>query len=160
MKLTKYAKETFIRAVMADVPKEDYKEKAAKIMEEDAQQQRPALIATAYAAHPAYFNRKNIYVEDLGYVTVCGVASEFQPSEPALQKLREISKLEAAQDNLRCEIRSRSEAVVGSCSTDKQLRQRLPELEKYLPSEATDTQNLPQCGNLIAELTAAGWKAK
>jgi len=48
-----------------------------------------------------------------------------------------------------------------ACTTTKQLRELLPEFDRYLPAEEEKTlRTLPVVQNIVADFVKAGWPAK
>jgi len=48
--------------------------------------------------------------------------------------------------------------IAYGCSTLRQLKEALPELEKYMPKEDAPTRNLPAVANVVADMVKLGWK--
>lgn len=108
-------------------------------------------VRKAYKARPKAISHSNIYglssrtnffmpVADLTEAQVRVVLKEF--FEPIEAKMKAKASLEA---------------VVKGVTTLKQLKEALPELEKYMPQESVATANLPAT-LAVAELVKAGWK--
>jgi hypothetical protein len=58
-------------------------------------------------------------------------------------------------------LRSKLKGAAYACTTTKQLRELLPEFDKYLPEEvAASARSLPVVANIVAEFTKAGWPSK
>lgn len=149
MKLTNYLRSAFIRAVMDDVP-----DPRSEALEDEVQaalvkamsplcrklyKQNPR--ALAREGNSSFSNRRH------KYYTV-GDANFEETVKPFMAK---IEAWKTAKANL--------ETVVNGCTTLKQLKTALPELEKYMPRENAPTANLPAVTNVVPALVALGWKA-
>jgi hypothetical protein len=80
---------------------------------------------------------------------VAGNVTESQIQELVKKYKDEDQKVYAVRDQLK--------AIVESCSTVKQLNDRLPEFKKYFPTVEKPVANLPATANLVADLTKLGW---
>lgn len=161
MKLTKSDKEAFVRAVMDDVPKEDFQEQAHKLVTDYHFKKLPAKVRKVIAEIGADWVRT-------WYVSLpCGLGSthcttfDGQPHYDALEVpgVAELAEKEKAQSRTRRELKAKVEAMIAGCSTLKQAKERLPEFEKYLPQDrdGTGVGNLPAIANVVADLVTAGW---
>ena len=162
MNLNKYDKQAFVTAVMDDVPCVDYDEQAKKLVHDWALTQMPKEVLAVYKKHPAWFKTEYTYMPG-------GLSDTFIPHQDGRRvvqndapelwaKLVELGvAAETQNDNMR-DLRLRLEATIESCRTLKQAKERLPEFEKYLPTErgTTGCTNLP-VANLVADLMQAGW---
>ena len=160
MRLNQSHKQMVITAIMEDVPKVDYNEQFRTLVmsywKRYAMPEVKALVEKGHADQlcDQYWssNRPSGSVCTQGYVVL---SSEDQA---AFREARDkINKQRDEQDKSRRVLRARISATVNSCSTLKQLKDRLPEFEKYFPKDQpAPTPNLP-VANLIADLQAAGW---
>lgn len=156
MKLTKNLREAFVRAVMADVPKVDYREQLQKVVTDAAVALLPAPVATAYKQFPEYIETRRVWA-GATYLSVPAADEVVFP--PEVEK--EIARLEAlndAQEENRSALRTKLTAAANSVTTRKALADLLPEFEKYLPADdRTATLNLPAVANVVADFVKAGW---
>ena len=154
MKLTNYHRDAFIHAVMNDVP---------KITKEDVQPKvQEALVkAMSPEARKLYRKAPKALVRDYSYdlttdrCCVNFTVGDADAASVLVPFVEAVKKHEAVKASLR--------ATIYSCSTLKQAKDRLPEFEKYLPSEAGSlpaSANLPVVANLVADLTKLGWPKK
>lgn len=76
------------------------------------------------------------------------------------QKIPELQTILArhlASEKARSELRSHVRNVVYQFSTDKQMREHIPELDAYIPKAAIRTTQLPVTVGLVAALKKAGF---
>lgn len=68
----------------------------------------------------------------------------------------------ADEFNMLNNLRKQLTAVIAACTTLKQAKEALPEFIKYLPEEPGNPvdRTLPVVGNLVADLSKAGWPKK
>lgn len=185
MKLTKKHREDFVDAVMADVPKENYATqiedvirklwrailKREKLENVDAERLNKEAVHVCYSIHDT---TKEAVVEipkgerrwDYTSRFICslrlhGLTEEEAKELPASAEVAELVGKVVVQYNQRAALRQKITAVIASCTTLKQAKEALPEFEKYLPAEPGKMdRSLPVVGNLVAELTKAGWPKK
>lgn len=148
MRLTKYQKEAFIRAVMQDVPNV-----VGPLLEEEVQnalikgmsppvrrlyKTNPNALRVQYSYDFSERGNRKYFVGDADYDAI---------TAPFLERVR--SRSEAK--------RSLTSTFEG-CSTLKQLQATLPEFQKYMPTEEKPTPNLPAVANVVMTLVALGWQ--
>lgn len=156
MKLTKNLREAFVRAVMADVPKVDYREQIQKVATTAAVAMLPSAVAAAYKLFPEYIETRHVYVGSM-YVYVPAAESPVFSGD-IKQELSQLEALHEAQEESRNALRTKLNAAANSVTTRKALAELLPEFEKYLPAdERTATLNLPAVANIVADFVQAGW---
>lgn len=162
MKLTKADKEAFVRAVMDDVPMVNHNEEAASLVMAEVIANLPEKVKTAYEAHPEWIKRdlinlpgclRSMYGPALGYTRASELSKELQ------ERLEALAAAEKEQLRVRCELEQKVRAIINSCTTLKQAKERLPEFEKYLPAErgSFGTAQLPVVANLVTDLVNLGW---
>lgn len=165
MRLTNVHREAFVRAVIADVPLIDYDEQIRKIVHEDAISALPAAVREI-AREPMlqmFLNKEYFHSETRLMPSVMVYASgrgDYKMSESAKQKVEALLKLMKSQEKIRFDLREKLQATIAACSTRKIALERLPEFEKYLPSDVTSGSRdalLPAIANLVTDLAAAGW---
>lgn len=164
MRLTKTHREAFVRAVMQDVPRIDYKELARKLVLDDSIKQLPpkmrAIAADKEANH--FLRTENFYVYHTfqeSFTVYCGRGNNFKLSEKGQKDFDELAAKYKAQSRDRDNLKEKIGATIAECSTLKVAKARLPEFEKYLPqdTDAFKTPNVPAIANLVADLTKLGW---
>jgi len=153
MKLTKHMKEGLVRAIVADIPSPDSKTRRdalqaaiADCMSTDVRKvydTAPKALATRYigdAFRGLGYNERAIIVGDV----------------PAT-KTDELIAPYKAEDAARNTVIANLTGAIESCSTLKQLNDRLPEFKKYYPTEAAPCASLPALANVVADLAKLGW---
>ena len=151
MKLTNYIRDTFVRAVANDVPEVKFP-LAAKIQELALEKMDQTLrvvwenekfrhiLSKTHISQAADYGHYNKYVF-LGDVKESDIIGDLIKAAEA--RATAISKVRQ---------------VAYACTTLKQLRQQLPELEKYMPDEAGKvTKNVPMVLNVVEDLKKAGF---
>ena len=187
MKLSKKHREDFVEAVMSDVPSTNYptqaEDRARQLYKQIAEKvgvinlpherlhMRSCSIYLVKHIHSQKFARDRHeagwgWKEYDGYCFLCiGVPgltnNEVEDSiekDPEIQKLVDLFIEEKAKH---ADLRQKITAVIAACSTLKQAKEALPEFEKYFPAEPEKIdRSLPVVGNLVTDLTKAGWPAK
>lgn len=157
MKLANNIRSAFVIAVMNDVPQVDYREQAQKLLIADAVAQLPPKIRAIYNDQSLrhFVQRKQEYALHQ-YIHVPG--PEYARSEAVAARLAELLQLHDDQDAKRAELRNQIRAIADTSSTRKQLVDKLPEFEKYLPvDERAAARSLPLVANVVADFVKAGW---
>lgn len=161
MRLTKYDREAFIKAVMDDVPSTNYNEIAEKEIRHAFYRAAPVAAQGLY--DDPILRRKYLSTH---FVALPGVLQNFSAylyDEAALNamrpRLRELDGLATGQKEARAQLEGQVTAAINACTTLKMALERLPEFEKYLPADRDGKTNrsMPVIANLIAGLTEAGW---
>lgn len=164
MKLTNYIRDAFVKAAMADVPKTDYNEQAEKI----ARDQLSEMLKAAFpgvkmsSKNTSWFLSGSIAMPgDLA--TIHGIRPDYECLRltPSWAKMVELNRLHVEQRVKRNALSSQLRGAAYACNTTKQLRELLPEFDKYLPAEEEKTcRTLPAVANIVADFTKAGWPVK
>lgn len=161
MKLTKLDKDMIVTRVMQDVPSKDYQEQMRQLVIAWAVKQLPPAVKRIYDdnelrkyVHCHYGPVDGYYFTAPGCWDASGDRAANQTLRLAINDLK--AKL-AEQTAERRDMRNKVVGVIYPCSTRKQLLDRLPEFEKYLPKEDAPSTNLPAVANVAADLTKAGW---
>jgi hypothetical protein len=146
MRLNRYQIYAFVRAVMQDVP-EAYDETTSKQIQTLLVEGMSPLCRELYEINPNALASEWSYDYSRRSVTYyCGDADWKKITQPFDNRIK------ARKD---FEEKLRTNAL--SCRTLKQLRERFPELVKYMPTEAQPTKNLPTVVNILQDLKALGW---
>jgi len=165
MKLTKYIRDAFVSSALKDVPQEDYLEQIRKIVYDTAVANLPPAVAKIYQDPnmKGYINTRYVfafgtslcvpYSDTHGKVTVT-IPPKIQ------EKLKELQDKHAEQVKVFNNLKYKLRIVAYGCNTRKQLLERLPEFEKYLPSDTAVSTNLPAITNLVTDFVKAGWPKK
>lgn len=149
MRLTNSIKDAIIAAVMQDTPEaftyDQYFDAALKI----AVDKMPDKVR-------AVWDDKNLrsFVHTKHYN---GIYLPILDNSISIQKIDELCEKYKTSERERRELRSHVRKVVYQFSTDKQMRELIPELDKYIPKQAAKVAQLPASNNLIADLVKAGW---
>lgn len=167
MKLTNYIRDAFITAVMQDVPKScDHSEEIRKIAQADLIDQLPQIVQKAWKDKVAieYIKRT---VETFGRVQVVHPCvndygrSSMKLTKEAQIKVDQLASEMQADRIIRDDLTKKLKGAAYACTTTKQLRELLPEFERYLPAEEEKTlRTLPAVANIMADFAKAGWPAK
>ena len=185
MKLTKQHRADFIEAVMADVPEESYPTQVEDIVRKlwrailkreglenisESRLNKESVHVSYFVNHeteeaiakiPVDGKQWNYSRQYICSLYLHGISGEDVKEITTCTEIAELVKKAAVQHNYRAALRTRISAVIDSCSTLKQAKEALPEFEKYLPDEPGKMdRSLPVVGNLVAELTKAGWLDK
>ncbi len=168
MKLTNAIRERMVRSILADIPRRDFQHEAEAVVLPAAIELLPAPVKRVYkdsATRP--YVRHAAVRTDCGalYVQIpCCEGDGYSVNEPvrfigeeawaAFQKL--CGENSEEKDSLRTAKRQ-LEIGLGGCSTDKQVRDRFPDLAKYLPAQE-EVANLPATTAMIDSLKSLGWQ--
>lgn len=165
MRLTNPIREAFVKAVMDDVPRIDYREQAQTIIRRALLKAAPKVIQEGIAKHPEYFNTHYVSYSSLGGMQCYGVTGSLY-NDSAVAALTDIVNLDEidalikkaeAQEEQRNDLEAKLRGVAFACTTRKALVDALPEFEKYLPTESSKGTNLPALANVVADFMQAGW---
>lgn len=148
MKLTKYDKQVIVRAILADIPFDN--DKVRKDAQAALVKAMTPTVRKVYQLHPRALNTHyygcTIFTRESARFTVGDVDHE--------EVLKPFVEAKANYDRVVGNLKN----TIESCSTLKQLQERLPEFAKYFPKEGEATPNLPAVANLVADLVKLGWK--
>jgi len=164
MRLTNLIRDSFVSAVMQDLPSpENYEEQAHNIYIADAIEQLPAQLRPLALDKKLgqFFNHRSVYSYSSPFSSVY-VATErgrdYIPSPSAKTKVDALIAKAKEHDVQRRELKEKLKGVAYGCTTRKALAAALPEFEKYLPAdEPAACRSLPAVANLVADFTKAGW---
>jgi hypothetical protein len=164
MKLTNYIRDAYVTSVMNDVPQKDFSEEAKKVFTKAYLEALPKEIQTAWAlpACQGFINTR--------YANACGQSFNLpadgrswggiKTPEKAKAKVDALQEQHNAQEKHRDALRAKVKGAAYACNTTKQLRELLPEFDKYLPAEEEKTlRTLPVVQNIVADFVKAGWPA-
>lgn len=148
MKLTNAMKDSIINAVMQDTPHEYSYEQALS----DA---TLVAVSTLPKEVKALWENKATrnFVATRHYSRIQG----YLPITDKNPKIDAIAERSESSHRKRNELKSHVRNVVYQFSTDTQMRQAIPELDKYIPKPMPKIKQLPVVNGLIAELTKAGF---
>jgi hypothetical protein len=160
MKLTNEMRKTFVRAIMADVPQVDYREKASKLLQEDSYAKFPNEVKKVYDdSHTRHFlNVTKVYFNILGYVNFYGSSGYGLPKE-VLDAINKLGILHQEQESVRSELINKLNGAANGASTTQKLKFMLPDFESYIPKEvAKPVGQPPAVINIVGDFLALGWK--
>jgi len=149
MKLTTYTKQAIVSSILNDLPTIDTPKEKVKMQEALVKAMSPEA-RKLYKTHPKALLNQHIsgyhYGLDMHCMFICGDADVHDVLKPwrDAQDLRNLAKSKLA-------------SAVNSCSTLKQLSDRMPEFARYYPTEAQPTKNLPALIDVAADLCKLGW---
>lgn len=162
MKLTKSDKDAFVRACLDDVPQVDYNDVVRDKLMKFALSVMPDSVKVVYQLDPSWLRTSWVYTPgNLTPVCLPVLNGDYVIRDKYPELWAELvamgDELQAQSIKLQ-DLRAELQSAIYCCSTLKQAKERLPEFEKYLPTDrdGTHISTLP-VANLVADLTAAGW---
>jgi hypothetical protein len=164
-RLTQHDRDSFIGAVLNDVPRIDYDEQAREKVQKFALSVIPEGVAAALKAFPDWF-QVTAYVSLPGTLQNCSVTAknrdEFDKQLKANKKLYAelvaMEKAKNAQGKVLNDLRDKVKGLAFSCTTVNALETRAPEFKKYLgKSSPIVDRSVPVVQNIVADLVKAGW---
>ena len=164
MRLSTSMRLAFVRAVMDDVPFVDYDEQVRELAQKTVDSYRPAALVRALEIDPSiqdWLNRDYQYIHKY-QKSFCLVGSKqsldrLNADPNFTQAAQNLRKQQQAQLEQRSALETKLKASAQACQTRAQLAKALPEFEKYLPIEASNSKCLPALANLMSDFMAAGW---
>lgn len=159
MRLTQYQRDAFLRAVMDDVPAVDHGEQIRVLVQDAALAAMPPKVRAIHRdkALRGYLCTSNINVGGTYYAV--HAPRDFAVPADVRAKLDVLVREKNVQQEQRRDLHNKLRAVVGSCTTRKQLVEALPEFEKYAPTDASTgvLRSAPVIANVVSDFVAAGW---
>ena len=186
MKLSKLHRAEFVQAVLADVPTKNYPTQAEDLARKLCQAKykelglsgvdinrlkhagiyihvwRDDATDTVVAARPSDAMRGYYLSNSFAQIGGNGLFDYEIAEITNCPEMMAIRQGYADERNMLNNLRKQLTAVIASCSTLKQAKEALPEFIKYLPEEPGSAidRTLPVVGNLVADLSKAGWPKK
>lgn len=157
MKLNKYTKQAIVRAIMNDVPQPDKTKRHAAVQAAIVKAMSPEC-RKVYNKTPSAL--ATCYLGDISYDGCNWHTRDVIKGDVPNETIKAIIKPYEDEDEAHREARAQLEAAVDGCSTLNALKKAFPEFEKYLPTEAKPTKNLPALANVVADLSKLGWPKK
>jgi hypothetical protein len=153
MKLDKYAKQAIVKAIMNDVPKPDKQKRRAELQTAIVKLMSPE-VRKVYKVKPSALRSYLVgdLIQDDRWEDRYIVAGDVSDKDIEL-----LLKPYEAENGVRRDVEHKLRSIVDGCSTLNVLKKRLPEFEKYYPTEAQPTKNLPVVANVVADLSRLGW---
>ena len=165
MRLTQSIRDSFVRAVLADIPKEDYIGQIQKLTQDYLRKKMPKEVAALYdnkELRGEYLNYHFISVPDgSGYHrSVCVFGPKIECAEmpkSITDKIDKLAEKNAIQQDTLKKLKADVKRLIISVNTRAALVKAAPELEKYLPEETEKTKQLPVATGVVTALVDAGW---
>ena len=154
MNLNQYTKQAIVKSIMADVPKPDKTKRHATVQAAIVKAMSPEC-RKVYNKTPKALVRHfvgNTTYDDINYHT-----QEVIKGDVPTSTIDAILKPYIDEDEAYYKARVQLKAAVEGCRTLGALKKAFPEFEKYLPTEAQPTKNLPALANVVADLSKLGW---
>jgi hypothetical protein len=153
MKITKYDRLAIVRAIMADVPKPDKTKRRVEIQDAVVKAMSPT-VRKVFRECPGALRSNHVgdLVSDGSWDSRSIVVGDVTD-----EMIKTILKPYVDQDDAFYSAQNKLRNAIDSCTTRKALMDRLPEFEKYFPTEAAPTKNLPALANVVADLSKLGW---
>lgn len=154
MKLNKYTKQAIVRAIMNDVPKPDKTKRHATVQATIVKAMSPEC-RKVYNKTP-----KALVTQHIGDTTYDGCnwhTREIIKGDVPEDKIKAALKPYEAEDEAYRTAQHQLKMAIEGCSTLNAIKKAFPEFEKYLPTEAQPTKNLPALANVVADLSKLGW---
>ena len=156
--LTNYRRDAFINSVMNDVPHTDYREAIANVVTEHFVEKLPPAVRRVYddTSMRNFINLGRLRIKS-GYYMVPSNDDAPDASPELIAKVQPLVDLKDRQDDKMHELRTQIKTVVYGCRTYKQLRDKLPEFEKYIPKGEQPPANELVVANVVTAFMEAGW---
>ena len=152
MKLTKYTKQAIVSRILNDVPKPDDNTLKADIQAAMVKAMTPGM-RKLYKTKPTALKIERISGYDVG----ASWAFDVIVADVRDMDVREVLKPFKAAHEERKRVREQLRFAIETCTTLKQLNERLPEFSRYYPTAEKPTANLPALANVVADLSKLGW---
>jgi hypothetical protein len=166
-RLSNAMRDSFIAAVMADVPQIDFESRIRDAVNKASAKTLPAAIKklladpelSQYVATRSCTLNRHDGILAGSYITFrLPHTSDEDLDKLATEVAETIIKEWNQQVEKTAELRQRLRAVAYTCNTTTTLAEAFPEFARYLPrDEAQATRNLPALTNVVAEFVKAGW---
>ncbi len=168
MRLTNFIRETFVRAVMADVPEVDYDKKMNELSVKACFEALPPSIRAIAEDEnlSQWLNREYVYMLSSDSNSISAFVPRNRSSRyyisgvnPVISaEIEKLSVLKKKQRDDRCDLKNKLTGCANAASTRKRLVDMLPEFEKYLPVDNTQAaKSFPLVTNVVSDFVKAGW---
>lgn len=155
MKIDKYTRQAIVKAIMADVPRPDKAKRRTDLQAAIVKAMSPA-VRKVFKESPGAL--KTHYFGDLIYDSLNWGSRDLVVGDVAKEKLDELAKPYKNEDDAIRAAHDKLVFAIEGCTTRKSLMNRLPEFEKYYPTEeAPMSKSLPALANVMADLSKLGW---
>jgi Mg2+/Co2+ transporter CorC len=157
MKITKFQRDSIVRAIMQDVPKPDKVKRRIAVQNAIVKAMSPE-VRKVFKTTPGAL--RSSHVGDLIDTDTYNSRSIIV-GDVTEKILEEILKPYKAEDEFAAIAKRDLRYAIDGCTTLKQLNDRLPEFKKYYPqASAPMSANLPALTNVVANLSKLGWPKK
>lgn len=153
-RITKYDRQAIVRAIMADVPEPNKKQRRAELQAEIVKVMSPE-VRKVYKATPTAL--RTYHIGDVTYDSCDWDSRNIIAGDVDSAKIDELAQKYKDEDRAVNDAQYALKGAIEACSTYKQLMTRLPEFEKYYPKPDAPTANLPALANVVADLSKLGW---
>lgn len=158
-RLTKAIRDKFVNDVMADVPRVDLRQQAQDLVQNFQFEHMPEDVRRVFANVTnrkwLKFDRYSVAWLD-SYIPICGEYPRGDEINRKLDALRQQQK----EENLRVKtLREALSLAAGRVSTLKGLRDKFPELAKYIPKDSEVPAPELSDADIVGQLADAGRKA-
>jgi hypothetical protein len=152
-RITKWDKQSIVKAIMADVPKIDKRKRKEDLQAAVVKLMSPE-VRKVYKTNPKALAKYHVgyLISDTSYSdrdVVVGDVTDKQIEDLCKKYKQEEEAFFQTERNLK--------NAIESCTTMKQLNDRLPEFKKYFPTVEKPVANLPALSNVVADLSKLGW---
>jgi hypothetical protein len=155
MNLTKYEKQAIVKAIMADIPQANRTKWAEEIKAAIVKTMSPE-VRNLYKTKPHALRHRS--VEYTNPHRTWG--DEFPVGDVTNEQIKAIVEPYEKQVNERRDMEHKLRSAFEGIRTLKSALKTFPEFEKYYPTEAQPTKNLPALANVVADLSKLGWPKK
>ena len=160
-RLTEHMRSSIIRAILSDVPQENYTEQIRKAVYDYAVEALPPNVREIYKNQHTRKYLRTMYVHDWGISVAIPTDDEFKfkTNIPPLlrEKLTALQRDSQEQNRKMRELERKLEPIVKGATTLKRLKELLPEFAKYMPEEHETDRQLPVIANVVSAFIEAGW---
>lgn len=156
MRLTQAIRDAFVRAVMDDLPKIEYKPMVESMVSSAVKKVQVA--AGIGAANTDRLKYTSIFVQHIGSIASHGLTQEEREAIQGMPAVLSLANKSVEQERQRNALRDKLMRAAAGFTTRKQLAEAMPEFEKYLPAdEAAAIRSLPVVTNVVSDFQRAGW---
>lgn len=153
-RVTKWDKQAIVKAIMADVPRPDKEKRRTELQAAIVKLMSPEC-RKVYNKTPKALATK--HVGDIVYSGARWSDRELVAGDVTDKQIDTLVQGYKDEDDKRYKAECHLKAAIESCTTIKQLNDRLPEFKKYFPTVEKPVANLPALANVVADLSKLGW---
>ena len=152
MNLDKYTKQAIVKSIMADIPQPDRNKWAEEIKAAVVKAMSPE-VRKLYKTKPEALRHRSVAYTNPHR----GWGDEMPVGDVTKEQINAIVEPYEKQVRARDEMGRKLTAAFEGIRTLKAAIKAFPEFEKYYPTEAQPTKNLPALANVVADLSKLGW---